>query len=233
MRIANAEAGFPQNNLDKLMGEGQYAGLEAQIAYDPAIYAQIAAAAIKAWKTLPNKESREQLSKILQRSSEPYSEFIDHLLQVGSRIFGDVDSAMPVVKHLAFENANRFCQEVLRPHRDGDLNDFIRLCRDIDGTHVMGQVIVSALKEGQGRARPRNCFQCGRPGHLKKKTALLAKEQSISLEEIQVFALNVKRERIGPTTVTLRRTVKVISSPGQKTGGGACPGPPKLKCTGP
>ena len=66
-----------------------------------------------------------------------------------------------------------------------------------------------------------------------KETALLAKEQSISLEEIQVFALNVKREHIGLTTVTPRRTVKEISSPGQKTGGGACPGPPKLKCTGP
>ena len=101
------------------------AGLEAQIVYDPAIYARIAAAAVKAWKTLPNKGSREQLSKILQGFSEPYSEFIDRLLQVGSHIFGDVNSAMPVVKHLAFENANKFCQEVLRPHRDGDLNDFI------------------------------------------------------------------------------------------------------------
>lgn len=164
----NAEAGFPQNNLDKLTGEGQYASLEAQIAYDPAIYAQIAAAAVKAWKTLPNKGSREQLSKIFQGNSEPYSEFIDRLIQVGSRIFGDVDSAMPVVKHLAFENANKFCQQVLRPHRDGDLNDFIRLCGDIDGTHVIGQVIVSALKEGQDGARPRNYFQCGRSGLLKR-----------------------------------------------------------------
>ena len=32
----------------------------------------------------------------------------------------------------------------------------------------MGQVIVSTLKEGQGGARPKNCFQYGRSGHLKK-----------------------------------------------------------------
>ena len=163
----NAEEGFPQHNLDMLTGKGQYAGLATQIAYDPVIYAQIAAAAIKAWKTLPNKRAREQLSKTLQGSSEPYSEFIDRLLQVGSHIFGDVDSAMPVIKHLAYENANKFCQEVLRPHRDGDLNDFIRLCRDIDGTHVMCQ-IDSDLRVGRGGARRRNCFQWERSGYIKR-----------------------------------------------------------------
>ena len=164
----NAIACFPQHNLDILTGEGHYAGLAAQIAYDPAIYAQIAAVAIKAWKTLPNKGAGEQLSKTLQGSSEPYSEFIDHLLQVGSCILWDVSSAMPAIKQFAYENANRFCQEVLRPHRNGDLNDFIRLCRDIDDTHAMGQVIVSALREGQGRARLRNCFQCGRSGSTER-----------------------------------------------------------------
>lgn len=44
----NAIVDFPQQNLDMLTGKGQYAGLAAQITYDPAIYAQIAAAAIKA-----------------------------------------------------------------------------------------------------------------------------------------------------------------------------------------
>ena len=56
--------------------------------------------AVKAWKTLPSKGAGEQLSKTLQGSSEPYSEFVDRLLQVGSRIFGDVSSAMPAVKQL-------------------------------------------------------------------------------------------------------------------------------------
>jgi len=45
----NAQAGFPQRNLEMLMG--QYAALPAQIQYDPAIYAQISAAQVRAWKS--------------------------------------------------------------------------------------------------------------------------------------------------------------------------------------
>ena len=37
----NVIAGLPQHNLDMLTGKGQYAGLAAQSACDPAIYAQI------------------------------------------------------------------------------------------------------------------------------------------------------------------------------------------------
>ena len=58
--LHNTIVGFPQCNLDMLTGAGQYAGLAAQIAYGPAVYAQIAAAAGKAWKTLPNKGAGEQ-----------------------------------------------------------------------------------------------------------------------------------------------------------------------------
>ena len=75
---------------------------------------------------------------------------------------------MPVIKQLAYENANKYCQEAICPHRNGNLNDFIQLFRDIDDTHVMGQVIVSALSEGQGGVRSMNCFQCRRSGHIKR-----------------------------------------------------------------
>ena len=44
----NATTGFPQHNLDMLLGEGQYSDPAAQNTYDPAVYAQIAVAAIKA-----------------------------------------------------------------------------------------------------------------------------------------------------------------------------------------
>ena len=160
--MSNATAGFPQHNLDVLTGAGQSAGLAAQVAYGPTVYSQTAAMDIKAWKTLPNNGAGEELSKALQGLPEPYSEFLDHLLQLGSCNLGDVDSAMPVIKQLAYENANKYCQEALCPHRNKSLNDFIRLYRDIDGTHGMGQVIVSALRQSEGGARSRNCFQCGR-----------------------------------------------------------------------
>ena len=46
----------------------------------PTVYAQRAAIAVKAGKALPNKGAGEQLSKTLQEPSEPYPEFVDHLL---------------------------------------------------------------------------------------------------------------------------------------------------------
>ncbi|KAL6042718.1 hypothetical protein STEG23_024390 [Scotinomys teguina] len=100
----NAAAGFPGRNLDMLTGAGQYADLAAQIRYDPAVYAQISAAAMRAWKALPNKASGEQLSKVIQGPSEPFSEFVDRLLQLAGKIFGNADQAMSIVKQLAFEN---------------------------------------------------------------------------------------------------------------------------------
>lgn len=55
------------HNLDVLTGAEQHEGLAAQIAFDPAVYAQIAA--VEMWKVLPNKGAGEQLSKILQGPS--------------------------------------------------------------------------------------------------------------------------------------------------------------------
>ncbi|KAL6031335.1 hypothetical protein STEG23_011943 [Scotinomys teguina] len=167
----NAQAGFPQRTLDMLFGQGQYATIAAQINYDPAVYAQIGAAAVRAWKALPNKAAGDQLSKVVQGSSEPYSEFVSRLMQLAGKIFGDADTAMPVIKQLAFENANKYCKEALRAHKDKSLNDMIRLCRDIDGNHITGQVLAAAIQQGFGRdpgARPKGCFGCGQPEHFRK-----------------------------------------------------------------
>ena len=68
---------------------------------------------------------------------------------------------------------------------------------------------------------------------ISKGTALLPKGQFIYPGEIQVFAQNVKKEHIGPITVTLRLIVKEIPSPCQEMGEGASPRPPKCKCMGP
>ncbi|KAL6084421.1 hypothetical protein STEG23_030680 [Scotinomys teguina] len=94
----NAQAGFPQRTLDMLLGQGQYATIAAQVNYDPAVYAQIGAAVIPSWKACPNKAAGDQLSKVVQVSSEPDSEFVSCLMQLAGKIFGDIDTAMPVIK---------------------------------------------------------------------------------------------------------------------------------------
>ena len=55
MAKLNAQVGQAQYSLDMLTGAGAYAGLANQIVLDPMVYLQMAAAATKAWKALPNK----------------------------------------------------------------------------------------------------------------------------------------------------------------------------------
>lgn len=90
---------------------GQYAPLQVQINYDPAVYLQIATAAIRAWKSLPNKAAGDQLSKVIQGPSEPFQEFVDRLLHLAGKLFGNADPAMPIVKQLAFEDSNKYGKE--------------------------------------------------------------------------------------------------------------------------
>ena len=140
----NAQAGLAQHNLDMLTGAGAYADLADQIVLDPAVYLQMATSATKSWKALPNKAMRDQLSKVLQGPSEPFQDYVDRLLQLAGRLFGDVTTAMPIVKQLAFENANKYCKEALRPQKVKSLNEYIRICWDIDGHLIQGQVIATA-----------------------------------------------------------------------------------------
>lgn len=80
------------------------------------MYAQIATATLRAWKAFPNKAAWSQLSKMLQGPSEPYADFVSQLLQLTGSIFPDVDATRPVIKQLANENANKYCEEAIPPH---------------------------------------------------------------------------------------------------------------------
>ncbi|KAL6089418.1 hypothetical protein STEG23_038290 [Scotinomys teguina] len=185
-----------------LFGQGQYATIATQINHDPAVYAQIGAAAVQAWKVLSNKAAGDQLSKVVQGSSEPYSEFVSRLMQLAGKIFGDADTAMPVIKQLAFENANKYCKEALRAHKDKSLYDIIRLCRDIDGNHITGQVLAAAIRQGFGRdpgARPKGCSGCGQPGHLGRTVPMANNRPG---RQLRASVQNAKRGSIGVMSVT-------------------------------
>ncbi|KAM4798720.1 endogenous retrovirus group K member 5 Gag polyprotein-like [Urocitellus parryii] len=144
----NQDARFPQRNLEMLTGSGQYASLNQQINYDPGVYAQIATAAIHAWKALPLSNSETKISKITQGPSESYSDFIARLMQVAGKIFPNLEKAMPVIKQLAYENENSYCQTAIKSSRARSVDDMIRACKDIDGAHITGQVLAAALKTG-------------------------------------------------------------------------------------
>ncbi|XP_058435622.1 igE-binding protein-like [Marmota monax] len=161
----NAAAGYPQRNLDMLLGKGPYEDQQQQIAYDPAIYSQIAVEGVRAWKTLQGHGGLQgQLSKVIQGANEPYAEFVDRLIQTATRVFGNTEQAMPLIKQLAYEQANCWCREVIRPWKHEDLNTYIKLCRDIN---EQGQVVAAAVKQVLD-ARPKTCYNCEQTGHFKR-----------------------------------------------------------------
>ncbi|XP_077899262.1 uncharacterized protein LOC144376240 [Ictidomys tridecemlineatus] len=161
----NAAAGYPQRNLDMLLGKGPYEDRQQQLAYDPGVYLQIAVDAVRAWKSLQEPGGLQgQLSKIIQGANEPYAEFVDRLIQTATRVFGNTEQAMPFIKQLAYDQANRWCRDIIRPWKHEDLNTYIKLCRDIN---EQGQIVAAAVKQALD-ARPRTCYNCQQTGHFKR-----------------------------------------------------------------
>lgn len=113
---------------------------------------------------------------MIQGPNELYADFVARLLQTAGRIFGDTDAAMPLVKELAYEQANRWCKEAIRPWKNKDLNVYFKVCRDINESVIQGQVMAAAITQGlQGiqqfkqRYPPGVCYYCKEPGHVKRE----------------------------------------------------------------
>ncbi|KAK1346819.1 hypothetical protein QTO34_000679 [Cnephaeus nilssonii] len=113
------------------------------------------------------------ITKIIQGPEEPYQDFVARLLQAVDRVVGDPNRGFLLVKQLAFENANRTCQEALGPYRKREsIPEFICICADIGPSYVQGVTLAAALKESLQRdhsgSKEKRSFTCGRPGHFAK-----------------------------------------------------------------
>ncbi|XP_072813500.1 endogenous retrovirus group K member 10 Gag polyprotein-like [Vicugna pacos] len=137
-----------QVTLEQLTGEGQYQDIHSQLGYLPGAYPQINAAALRAWRKLPNSENKtEDLSKIRQGPDEPYQDFVARLMETIGKVIGDEQAGLVLAKQLAYENANSACQAALRPYRKkSNLADFIRICADIGPSYVQGIALAAALQ---------------------------------------------------------------------------------------
>ncbi|XP_021103309.1 endogenous retrovirus group K member 7 Gag polyprotein-like [Heterocephalus glaber] len=150
------------NNItyDMLAGEGEYADIANQLLSPGGAYTQINTAVKRAWQKLPMAgQASEDLSKIRQGPDKPFQEFVARLLQTASRLLGDADARLLLVKQLAYENANSLCQAAIRSFRKkGDLGDYIRLCTDIGPAYTQGLAMAAAL---QGKTIKEVLFQQG------------------------------------------------------------------------
>jgi hypothetical protein len=126
---ANAAAEGDQRNwtFDLLTGQGQYAANQTN--YNWGAYAQVSAAAIKAWKALSRKgETGGHLTKIIQGPQEPFSEFVARMMDTAGRIFGDPEQAMPLIEQLVFEQATQECRTAITPRKSKGLQGWLRIC---------------------------------------------------------------------------------------------------------
>lgn len=89
------------------------------------------------------------LTKVVQGSQEDYSDFVSHLLEVAEQTQEQESSDNRLIKQLAYENANVVFRATLwGKYRDKDLNQKIRLCREVDPfSRKMSQAVHLAVGE--------------------------------------------------------------------------------------
>ncbi|XP_075400840.1 igE-binding protein-like [Tenrec ecaudatus] len=126
----NAAAGQPAWNFEMLTGQGRW--VNNQTAFPIQVYQQINTAASKAWRTLPNKgEVRGNLNKIIQGPTEPFSDFVARMLEAAGNIFGDQETAMPLIEQLVFEQCTKECRTVITPWKSKGLQAWMKACREM------------------------------------------------------------------------------------------------------
>ncbi|XP_075855810.1 igE-binding protein-like [Microcebus murinus] len=160
---------------DMLTGQGQWAN--NQTGYPEEVYAQINSLAIKAWKSLPNRgEVRGNLTKIIQAPAEPFSDFVARLVEAAGKIFGDLETAMPLVEQLVYEQCTTECKNAIAPWKSKGLEAWLKACREIGGP-LTNSGLAAAVLAAQSR-QERKCYNCGKPGHLKRQCRAPKKQEA-------------------------------------------------------
>ena len=158
----NAHNGQATWDQDMLMGQGRFAA--AQTNYPVQVYDQINALGVRAWKSLPNRgEVGGNLTKILQGPTEPFSDFVGRIMEAGGRVFGDADTAIPLLKQLIFEQCTKECRHAITPYKSKGLEVWMKVCRELGGPLTNAGLVAAVMQMSQGKFSPKtgNCFACG------------------------------------------------------------------------
>ena len=95
--------------------------------------------AIRAWKSLPNRgQVSGNLTKVIQGPTEPFSDFVAHMMEAAGRIFGDADHSMPLFEQLIFEQCTKDCRRAITPWKGKGLQAWMKASREIGGPQCFG-----------------------------------------------------------------------------------------------
>jgi hypothetical protein len=70
-------------------------------------------------------------------------------VETAGRVFLDVDAAMPLVKQLAYEQANKPCRDAISPYKSKPLDVWLKVCRDVEDNTLINQGLVAAIVQAQ------------------------------------------------------------------------------------
>lgn len=65
------------------------------------------------------------LTKIIQGPTEPFADYTACMVEAGGRVFGDPDTAMPLLKQLIFEQCTKECRQAITPYKGKGLEVWI------------------------------------------------------------------------------------------------------------
>ncbi|KAF3814543.1 hypothetical protein GH733_017701, partial [Mirounga leonina] len=116
-----------------LAGIGQYSDIAAQVNTPEEIHEQLREIGLEAWERIrPGGEHYGSWTKVIQKTNEPYVEFLSRLKLTLERTVIGEEARQQLLKLLAYENANEDCKRVILPIKDtGDVNTFMKACKDI------------------------------------------------------------------------------------------------------
>ncbi|XP_062048090.1 endogenous retrovirus group K member 8 Gag polyprotein-like [Lepus europaeus] len=156
---------------EQLTGTGQWVGFHVQRQFSLQAVDQLRMCCLKAWdKIIPSGETIPPVAQVKQGLNEPYEEFVERLNDNLIRTVNEPGLRIILLRMLAFENANNECRRVLFPIKlnNGNLEDYIRTCRDVGSPTYNANLLAAALKNLNSGKVKGNCFRCGKPGHMKK-----------------------------------------------------------------
>lgn len=161
--------------MEHLTGTGQHADPVGQARDIPreALEA-IREEAKKAMLKIPDSNKPQKVfTTISQEPREPYMQFIDRLKQALERQVDNVDAREILLLKLAVENANADCKKLLKslPNQNLTLIEMIEACNRIGTMDYKYETMAAAFAAMKGPMNvnsQQNCYNCGKPGHLKK-----------------------------------------------------------------
>lgn len=90
------------------------------------------------------------------------------MIEAATKIFGDPDTAMPLIQQLVYEQCTKECRTAITPYKHKSMEVWMKVCRELGGPLTNAGLAAAVVQLGK-TAFTNACFKCGRKGHYLKQ----------------------------------------------------------------